>query len=44
MTEKQVRDIVKAEIKKLAKEEAEKVVKKATKGFMTEKEVKEMIK
>ena len=40
MTEKEIRDIVKAELKKSMKDEA----KKADKKYMTEKEFKEMIK
>lgn len=44
MTEKEVRDIVKSTLKRIAKDEAEKAVKKAMKDVMTDKEVKDMIK
>lgn len=44
MTEKQVKDIVKVELKKMVKDESEKATKKVAKQYMTEKEVKQMIK
>lgn len=44
MTEKQVRDIVRVELKKMVKDEVDKAANKVADKYMTKKEVKDIIK